>query len=500
MLRKQVNQTRRRGTVLVLFVLLLVVLLGMVGLVLDSGLMMQSSRHSQNVADSASLAAAMELMRGGTPDSARTVALLYARTHNGLSDATITVNIPPTSGPHLGDSRYVEVLIARPHQTVFVQITGVERDQQVRARAVAGYERERRGEGPIVLDPFARPGISVTGGGQLLVNGSVVVNSQGAGVDENNQPVDWEIQQYGLSTGNNATIKVRYLQIVGGVDVVENVQKFDPADPAPLFCRAPISPDPLRWLPTPQPGNISSILDWTRQNTVTVSQGETRTFSPGVYENIQINQGATVYFKPGVYVFSPTKPNQGLTMNGGCTVVAIPDEERAAGVMFYLTGSNYLADKTNPGKWDALDDAQNALDGPLPAAGAVLKPPITEIPLPNPPDPQFGKVDFAKFNCNATNAHVSLQGLKDPNSPFNGMLFFQRRRNTSTASIAGTPGIDVTLDGTIYAKWAQFSLAGGGVYNSVFVVGRIAVSGGATVVINNPGTNFGLANRVFLAE
>lgn len=491
---------RRRGTILVLFALLLIVLLGMVGLVIDSGLMMQSRRNTQNVADSASLAAAMELMRGGTRESAAAAAVQYVRGYNGLANAEVTVNIPPLTGPHAGDVRYAEVIVTRPYRTVFIQVTGAEQDRRVRERAVAGYERERWGEGPIVLDPFARPGISVSGGGTLLVNGSVVVNSQGAGVDENGLTVDWGLQQYALSTGNNATVKARYVQVAGGVDVPDNIQKYDPADPAPLFCRAPIGPDPLRGLPTPQRATVPSITDWTRQQSVTVSKGETRTFSPGVYENIQINQGATVYFKPGVYVFSPTKPNQGLTMNGGCTVVAVADSGRPAGVMFYMTGSNYLDDASNPGKWDAADDAQNALDGPLPPSDAVLKPPVNLAPLPDPPDPQFSKVNFATFNCNATSAHVSLLGLKDSSSPYNGVLFFQRRRNANTASIAGNAGVDVTLDGTIYAKWAQFSLAGGGIYNSVFVVGRMDVSGGATVVINNPGTNYGRANRVFLVE
>lgn len=496
----------RPGTVLVLFAIVLVVLLGITGLVLDLGMMMASRRQAQNAADSAALAAAMELMRGGTPATARAAALAYVQTYNGLTDAATTVNIPPApGGPHAGDPHFAEVILTRPFQTVFIQVLGGATQRQVGARAVAGYERVQWGEGPIVLDPYARPGISVSGGGTLLVNGTVVVNSLGAGLNENGGTVDWGVQQYAFDSGNNATIKARYVQIVGGVDVVANFQQYDPADTFTPLLAGPnvaVHPDPLRGLPVPRASNLPTGYPMTRNPAVTVSKGETRTFDPGVYENIQINQGATVYFNPGVYIFSPTKPNQGLTMNGGCTVISVPKGTQAAGVMFYMTGSNYVDATTpaNSGQWDAADDAQSALDGPLPAADPVSPRQLAGPGLPAPPDPQFSKVDFATFTCNATNAHVNLGGLKDPSSPFNGLLFFQRRRNTTTASIAGNAGVDVTLDGTIYAKWAQFALSGGGVYNSVFVVGSMAVSGGATVVIRNPGTNYGLTSRVYLVE
>ncbi|HET6572409.1 MAG TPA: pilus assembly protein TadG-related protein [Fimbriiglobus sp.] len=479
---------RRPGKIIVMFALLLTTLLGMLGLVIDSGLMMASHRATQSVADSAALAAAMELMRGESADAARAAAVAFVQTHNGMTDATPDVRIPPTTGPHAGNQRYAEVVLTRPHGTILVQMIGPSQNQQVQARAVAGYEAVASGEGAIVLDPDARPGLAISGGATLLVNGAVVVNSRGAGLDQYGQWVDWGAQQYALTSSNNSKVYARYIQVRGGVDVVGNYRDYDdysrqtPIEPCPLFARAPIGPDPLRDLPTPRQANVSSITDWTRQPDVAVSNGETRTLDPGVYGDIQINQGATVVFNPGVYVLSPTGPNQGLRANGSCTITG-------NGVMFYLTGSNYLDNQ--PGATDATDDAQSALDGPLPP---------TSGSFPASTDPNPNQVIFATMTLNATNASVKLTGLNDETSAFNGMLFFQRRRNTETAAIQGKAGVEVDLNGTIYAKWANFQLAGEGRYDAQFVVGSMSIAGQAVVSINSTGKSFGHANQVFLVE
>src|SRR5262245_714675 len=499
---------RRPGKILVMFVLVLTALLGMLGLVIDTGLMMAAHRRTQSAADSAALAAAMELMRGGTlatdPTSgavtgtAVDAARQFVHVHNGMPDATVTVRRPVAPSPHAGSTRHVEVIVTRSHSTMFVQVVGPSQTQTVSARAVAGYEPLAWGEGAIVLDPDARPGLSVSGGAVLYANGAVIVNSKGAGYDQYGQTVDWGTQQYAVTTGNNSKVFARYIQVRGGVDIVPNYHDYEdysrvmsgqaPTQPSPLFARAPISPDPLREVPVPGRANVSSITDWTRQPEVKVQSGETRSFTPGVYTNIAINKGANVTFRPGVYVFSPQGPNQGLSINGVCTV-------NGDGVMFYMTGSNYLDPSSgtsgpDPGFRDRTDDARDALDGTLP--------PTPEAGLPPPTDPTTP--NFASFVSNATGATVNLTGLKDSSSPFDGILFFQRRRNTQDASIQGNAGAEVNLRGTIYAKWAKFKLAGGGKHDAQFVVGSMEISGQATVTINSTGKNFGRANQVFLME
>src|SRR5262249_43771331 len=91
----------RRGHVLIMFVIALTALLGMLGLVIDTGMMMTAQRQVQNVADSVALASAMNLMLGGTAggsgDTVTAVATAFAVTDNGLTGADVVVNSSPTS-------------------------------------------------------------------------------------------------------------------------------------------------------------------------------------------------------------------------------------------------------------------------------------------------------------------------------------------------------------------------------------------------------------------
>jgi Flp pilus assembly protein TadG len=151
MMRHQPPQhpgTKRPGQTLVMFVLLTPALLGMVGLTIDGGLMLVTHRQTQNAADTAALAAAVDLMNGKTPAAAQSTAQTYVQTYNNMPNATTApyVNIPPLTGPHslasIGSTsnNYAEAIISYPFQTSFIQMLGVNSSQQVTARAVAGVE------------------------------------------------------------------------------------------------------------------------------------------------------------------------------------------------------------------------------------------------------------------------------------------------------------------------------------------------------------------------
>ena len=58
------DQRRRGGMVVVMFSLLLVALIGMLGLVIDTGFMLATHRQTQNAADAAALAGAVESSGG----------------------------------------------------------------------------------------------------------------------------------------------------------------------------------------------------------------------------------------------------------------------------------------------------------------------------------------------------------------------------------------------------------------------------------------------------
>jgi Flp pilus assembly protein TadG len=131
--------TKRPGKTLAMFVLLTPVLLGMVGLTIDGGLMLVTYRQTQNAADAAALAAAVDLIHGNSIAIASTTGTTYVQTYNNMAGATVTITVPD-SGPYSGNSNYAQAIVSYPFQTSFIQVLGVNSSQQVTARAVAGYE------------------------------------------------------------------------------------------------------------------------------------------------------------------------------------------------------------------------------------------------------------------------------------------------------------------------------------------------------------------------
>src|SRR5579864_4355028 len=205
----------RSGKVFVLFGLLLPVIFGMVGLTVYGGLMMATHVQAQSAADAGATAAAMDLLHGQSAATAGTTATTFVQQYNGLPNATVTVNIPPTEGAHVGNSQYAEVFVTAPVKTTFIPILGVNSTQNVQARAVAGYEPVTMGEGIMSLDPNGNPGLSISGGGNgggLSVNGNVFVNGSGASAIQLN--------------GSHADIQAQVVDVVGGVNNPSNILPY----------------------------------------------------------------------------------------------------------------------------------------------------------------------------------------------------------------------------------------------------------------------------------
>jgi len=124
---------------LALVALLATALLGLIGLVVDAGVFYAERRQVQNGADEAAAAAAHEISYGGGVSAATTAALQNAAANgfnnNGTSN-TVTVRIPPTSGEHVGDPTYVEVVLTEEPTTFFIHT--VLSAGHVQGRGVAG--------------------------------------------------------------------------------------------------------------------------------------------------------------------------------------------------------------------------------------------------------------------------------------------------------------------------------------------------------------------------
>jgi Flp pilus assembly protein TadG len=121
----------RRGIVVPMAALLLVGLLGVTAIAVDGGLLLADKRRVQAAADAAALAAAIELftnsptgtdLSGNAAGSAQKTASDNGFT-NKVNGTTVTVNIPPKSGPYTGINGYAEVIITMEQKRYFSTMT-----------------------------------------------------------------------------------------------------------------------------------------------------------------------------------------------------------------------------------------------------------------------------------------------------------------------------------------------------------------------------------------
>ena len=140
------NSKRRPGNVAVATALSLVTLMSCVALAVDGGMMQDRRRHTQAAADAAALAAASRFyynwtrFKGSDADGAALAAAHATASANGYTDGengvTVTVHIPPTTGPSAGMKGVAEVVIQYDHDRYFSKVFGGDK-VPIRSRAVA---------------------------------------------------------------------------------------------------------------------------------------------------------------------------------------------------------------------------------------------------------------------------------------------------------------------------------------------------------------------------
>ncbi len=445
----------RRGQTLVMFALLLPLLLGMVGLAIDGGLLLSTYRQVQNAADSAATAAAMDLINNLSIATAQTTGAKYVQTYNNMSGATVTINIPPLSGPHAGagNTSYAEAIISYPYKTSFIQLLGVNKNQTVTARAVAGYY-SAAAEGIVALlqtpTNGVPAGISVTGGVVLKVNGTINDDSTNSST--------------ALSVNNGANVYATGVLVSGGASIAagSNVSNYPSGGgTSPLTQNTGVDyPDPFVNMPVPTTSNgvvntnygtlsgsgtNQTLSSSASPTAVTVNNGHSASLYPGIYQSINIAGGSTVTFQPGIYVLA----GGGLNISNGATI-------SGTGVMFYNTASTY--------------NATTGADGS---------------------NPTFGSLTFQGGTT------FSLGGITTSSSAFNGMLVFQDRSNTQTVTLNN--GSTVPVTGAFYAPTANLNISGGGTFDAPFIVGSLTASNGSTITVS-PTSTPASGNLVFLVE
>ena len=104
---------KERGQNLLIFAVLLVVMIGLAGLVIDGGFSLAKRREAQNAADAGALAGAAILCQGGTTTAAQAQAIDYA----------VNLNNASTAGVNFGND-VITVTTTIPHETFLMRIFG----------------------------------------------------------------------------------------------------------------------------------------------------------------------------------------------------------------------------------------------------------------------------------------------------------------------------------------------------------------------------------------
>jgi hypothetical protein len=286
-------------------------------------------------------------------------------------------------------------------------------------------------------------------------------------------------------------VQARDVRVAGGVDDPANYQNFEEAERSPLQANRLPVPDPFDDLPVPSEANDATNVKPTAHDpghVVVVSLGPASlhpsllddvldevleplgpvwrpiieplvepvidplleslltppALTPGVYESITVLSLGEVRFDPGVYIIRNKNPDtqKSLSIIGGWV--------KADGVMFYITDSaGYDGSSGEPDAGDEVD-----------------APPENELVSSQP------SVYIAPILPGS-----SISGLDDADSPFDGMLIYQRRLDRRPIVLAAVKLVGGgNISGTIYSKWGHTVFQGGlGTYDLRFVSGSMRV-------------------------
>jgi hypothetical protein len=286
------RRLKESGQVMVVTVLSMSLLIGFLALAVDVGTLFRAKRLMQTAADSAAIAGAQEYLYGDMTAAADAAAAQNGVPIGGANGGVVTVNNGPLSGPHQGQSGYIEAIVSQTQPTFFGKIfTGsiFQNSVAVTARAVA------------TLGPSQSCIYTLGSGGITLVgNSSITVTT--CGIEDNGN----------LSLTHNASVTASSIGVVG-------TYSGSGATPTPVVGIAPVS-DPLAYLTAP-PYNPPPCVSYSGAATLT----------PGCYNGISLAGNKSLTLSAGTYVI-----NGDFNVAGNANLTGI-------GVTFEVLGSTSLA-------------------------------------------------------------------------------------------------------------------------------------------------------------
>src|SRR5687767_1523095 len=351
------SATYRRGAILPLVAMSIVGLMGLMALAVEAGSLQRERRTAQTAADAAATSGAYEIYRLQHHDSV-TSAVHSESTRNGFTHGvdgvTVLPNHAPATGPHAGDSQFVEVRISRTVSTFFGALLG-RNTVTLDVRAVAGIPSPA--DACIyTLDPDNEKSFNVSGSTtRLTADCGLVINS--------NHPTKAVVIE------SSGTLDANSLAVAGGIDQSGGTIIIDPGttstgvppavDPlayltVPLFCSS--VPVPARSVAC----NEATTCDYTNKKVDTY--GVVMPLHPGIYcGGIEITSNGIAFLSPGLYILR----GGGLKVSGGVGGII-----NGTGVTFIntnATAANGGADKFDRFYMDSQSEANLSapLSGPM---------------------------------------------------------------------------------------------------------------------------------------
>ena len=325
-----------RGQALVLGALCLALLTGMVALAVDVGFVRYKQAQLQTAADSAAIAAGLEISNcsstGGTVCSNMKTAAEKALIEDGITTATVTpsskctvpsstglamiINVGPcvlgSSDPNHGDAYMAEVVLTEPQSTFFGSIVGVPTFNLV-ARAEAGEAYYLSNGGGNCIHTQS---LTINSGGSLSLTSCGIYDGGSLGTNSGANVTASTFLYYGSWSPNNCAGNSCKWTLGGG-------------QTQPTHTNAAQS-DPLAGLAAPSQPATSST------NTQTPTNGQT--LQPGYYPNgFNLNSDVTANLSPGLYYMGGSI-NVGDGANLECTACT-----GGLGVTLYFSGGSLQA-------------------------------------------------------------------------------------------------------------------------------------------------------------
>jgi hypothetical protein len=216
---------------------------------------------------------------------------------NGFKDVepnTLTLNIPPESGPQAGNASAVEVIIERRAPAFFSKALGIA-FTTVRARAVVSFDAAEA----CVL------ALSTTASRALNITGSTTINAPGCTLASNSTASD------AVKLGGSASLAARSIATAGEIVVSGSISVDEP-----MLDHQPAVADPYADLEVPPVGAC------TANNFKVTGSGDV-TINPGVYcGGISMSGSGTLYLNKGTYILNKgdfSMTGSGRIRCGNCT-------------------------------------------------------------------------------------------------------------------------------------------------------------------------------------